>query len=57
MRAITGAINAFAGGTLKGDIPFGDRADEIGQFARALKMFRDGAVERMRLEKRWSKAA
>ena len=51
LRAITGAINAFAGGTFKGDIPFGDRADEIGQFARALEMFRDGAVERMRLEK------
>ena len=51
LRAITGAITAFSGGTLKGDIPFGDRADEIGQFARALKMFRDGAVERMRLEK------
>jgi signal transduction histidine kinase len=51
LRAITGAIGAFSGGTLKGDIPFDDRADEIGQFARALKMFRDGAVERMRLEK------
>ena len=51
LRAITRAITAIAGGTLKGDIPFGDRADEIGQFARALKMFRDGAVERMQLEK------
>jgi signal transduction histidine kinase len=51
LRTITRAITAFSGGTLKGDIPFGDRADEIGQFARALKMFRDGALERMRLEK------
>jgi signal transduction histidine kinase len=51
LRVITGAITAFSGGTFKGGIPFGDRADEIGQFARALKMFRDGALERMQLEK------
>jgi signal transduction histidine kinase len=51
LRAITRAVNAFSDGTLQGDIPFGERADEIGQFARALKMFRDGAAERMRLEK------
>jgi signal transduction histidine kinase len=51
LRAITSAIGAFSGGRLHGDIPFGERPDEIGQFARALKMFRDGAVERMRLEK------
>jgi signal transduction histidine kinase len=50
LRTITHTINAFSDGTLKGDIPFGGRADEIGQFARALKMFRDGALERMRLE-------
>ena len=50
LRTITRAINAFSDGTLEGDIPFGRRADEIGQFARALKMFRDGALERMRLE-------
>ena len=51
LRIITGAITAFSGGTFKGGIPYGDRADEIGQFARALKMFRDGALERMQLEK------
>ena len=51
LRAITGAIRAFSGGTFRGEIPFGKRADEIGQFARALKMFRDGALERMQLEK------
>ncbi len=51
LRAITGAIRAFSGGTFRGEIPFGDRADEIGQFARALKMFRDGALERMQLER------
>ncbi|HUE65451.1 MAG TPA: ATP-binding protein [Rhizomicrobium sp.] len=51
LRAITGAIRAISGGTFKGEIPFGDRADEIGQFARALRMFRDGALERMQLER------
>ena len=50
LRTITHAINAFSDGTLKGDIPFDGRTDEIGQFARALKMFRDEALERMRLE-------
>ena len=51
LRAITRAISAVSGGRLAGDIPFGERKDEIGQFARALNMFRDGALERMRLEK------
>ena len=51
LGAITRAISAVSGGRLVGDIPFGERKDEIGQFARALNMFRDGALERMRLEK------
>jgi signal transduction histidine kinase len=51
LRAITRTVRAFSGGRLQGDIPFGDRTDEIGQFASALRMFRDGALERMRLEK------
>ena len=51
LRAITGAIGVFSGGRFHGEIPFGERADEIGQFARALRMFRDGALERMQLEK------
>lgn len=51
LRAITKAITAYSdGGVLRGDIPYGERADEIGQFARALRMFRDGAMERLRLE-------
>jgi signal transduction histidine kinase len=51
LRAITDAMPTIAGGDLKGVIPFGDRDDEIGQFARALEMFRSGALERMQLEK------
>jgi signal transduction histidine kinase len=51
LRAITRSMEAIAGGNLKGAIPFGDRNDEIGQFAGALKMFRDATMERTRLEK------
>jgi signal transduction histidine kinase len=51
LRTITSTMAAIAAGKMKAEIPFGDRNDEIGQFACALKMFRDGATERMRLEK------
>jgi signal transduction histidine kinase len=51
LRAITRTMQAIAGGNLKSEIPFGDRQDEIGQFAGALKMFRDATTERIRLEK------
>jgi two-component system cell cycle sensor histidine kinase PleC len=32
------------------DVPFGDRADEIGELARALSVFRRNAVEKSRVE-------
>jgi two-component system cell cycle sensor histidine kinase PleC len=51
LRAITRAMAAIAAGKAQDEIPFGERQDEIGQFARALKMFRDGTAERQRLEK------
>jgi HAMP domain-containing protein len=51
LRAITRTMEAIAGGNLKSDIPFGGHQDEIGQFAGALKMFRDATTERIRLEK------
>jgi signal transduction histidine kinase len=51
LRAITDALPTIANGELKGVIPFIERDDEIGQFARALEMFRNGALERMRLQK------
>ena len=51
LRAITRTMEHIAGGNLKSDIPFGDRSDEIGQFAAALKLFRDGSMERIKLEK------
>lgn len=51
LRTITGTLASIAAGRMRGEIPFGDRQDEIGQFARALKIFRDSTLERIRLEK------
>ncbi|HWM61687.1 MAG TPA: histidine kinase dimerization/phospho-acceptor domain-containing protein, partial [Rhizomicrobium sp.] len=51
LRAITRTMESIGGGNLRSEIPFGDRRDEIGQFAGALKMFRDATMERIRLEK------
>ena len=51
LRAITKSMQAIAAGKFKSEIPFGDRQNEIGQFAAALKMFRDSSVQRAKLEK------
>jgi signal transduction histidine kinase len=51
LRAITATMASIADGRIQGEIPFGDRHDEIGQFSTALKMFRDSTLERLRLEK------
>ena len=50
LRAITDAMQAVADSELDHAIPFQDRRDEIGQFARALRLFRDGVIEKRRLE-------
>jgi signal transduction histidine kinase len=50
LRIITGVMASIAAGKTQGEIPFGDRHDEIGQFAVALKMFRESTAERMKLE-------
>ena len=50
LRRITRAVTTLADGDLRHPIPFGERQDEIGQFAHALRLFRDGAMERQRLE-------
>ncbi|HJT42759.1 MAG TPA: response regulator [Rhizomicrobium sp.] len=49
LRAITNTMGVVAEGNTQSKIPFQNRPDEIGQFARALRMFRDGALERQRL--------
>ncbi len=50
LRAITDAMQAVASSHLDRPIPFQDRRDEIGQFARALRHFRDNVIEKRRLE-------
>ncbi len=50
LRAITGAMQAVAGSNLDHGIPFQNRRDEIGQFARALRLFRDNVIEKRKLE-------
>ena len=50
LRQITQTMQTVVGGNLKCKIPLQDRQDEIGQFARTLSLFRDGALERQRLE-------
>jgi signal transduction histidine kinase len=50
LKRITQAMKTITRGNLKYNIPFIDRKDEIGQFAHALHMFRDGAEEKQRLE-------
>ena len=54
LRAITGAMQAVAGFDLDHAIPFQERRDEIGQFARSLRLFRDSIIEKNRLEKELS---
>ncbi|HKU65214.1 MAG TPA: response regulator [Rhizomicrobium sp.] len=49
LTLITRRMESVVGGHLELDIPYEDRRDEIGRFAQALRLFRDGALERQRL--------
>jgi len=49
LRRITAMMHNVGDRDLKGEIPFENRADEIGQFACALRVFRDSALEQQRL--------
>ena len=50
LKGITRTLTSIVAGDLAAPIPYEQRADEIGQFARALQMFRDSALERERLK-------
>jgi len=50
MVTITAAMGMVARGDLSGAIPYEQRADEIGQLARALAVFRDNALEKAKIE-------
>ena len=50
LRAITGAMQAVAASNLDHAIPYQSRRDEIGHFARTLRQFRDGIIDKRKLE-------
>ncbi|HEY4275873.1 MAG TPA: HAMP domain-containing sensor histidine kinase [Rhizomicrobium sp.] len=50
LRAISGAMQAVADNNLDYPIPYQVRRDEIGQFARSLRLFRDNVIDKRRLE-------
>jgi cell cycle sensor histidine kinase DivJ len=50
LRSIVKTMAAVGGGDLGHPIPFTTRPDEIGEFARALCLFRDGTLEKRTLE-------
>jgi methyl-accepting chemotaxis protein len=48
--AMTAAMGRLAGGDLAVDIPAVGRADEIGEMAKAVQVFKENAIERERLQ-------
>jgi HAMP domain-containing protein len=50
LRSIVETMAAVGGGDLDRPIPFTGRPDEIGEFARALCLFRDGTLQKKYLE-------
>ena len=50
LGAMTAAMRRLAGGDVTIEIPAKERGDEIGAMAQAVQVFKDNAVERMRLE-------
>jgi methyl-accepting chemotaxis protein len=53
---LTGTMERLAGGKLDVDIRFVDRVDEIGGMARAVEIFKEQAIAKIRLEEEESKS-
>jgi len=51
IQRITDAMRKLAGGDIESTVPFAERRDEIGAMAAAVQVFRDNAIERLRLER------
>ncbi|PTM89113.1 methyl-accepting chemotaxis protein [Mycoplana dimorpha] len=51
IQRITDAMRKLAHGDIQSPVPFAERRDEIGDMAAAVQVFRDNAIERIRLEK------
>ncbi|WP_439615048.1 methyl-accepting chemotaxis protein [Shinella sp.] len=50
LRALIGAVGGIAEGRLDTDIPSRDKANEFGQIARALEVFRENAQRKIEME-------
>ncbi|TNM66043.1 methyl-accepting chemotaxis protein [Aliirhizobium smilacinae] len=50
LGVLTGSVRAIADGDNKSEIPYNQRSDEFGNIARALQVFRDNALEKLRIE-------
>ena len=50
IQRITDAMRKLADGDVENAVPFTERRDEIGAMAAAVQVFRDNAIERIRLE-------
>src|SRR6201986_2265127 len=50
MSSITQTMRLVAGGSMTCEVPYKDRADEIGELSRALAVFRRNALEKQRVE-------
>nr|WP_281048290.1 HAMP domain-containing methyl-accepting chemotaxis protein [Shinella granuli] len=51
IQRITDAMRRLAGGDVESEVPFTGRRDEIGAMAGAVQVFRENAIERLRLER------
>ncbi|NHT77699.1 HAMP domain-containing protein [Rhizobiaceae bacterium CRRU44] len=56
IRTITSAMTKLAGGDTATLVPYGGRADEIGEMAGAVEVFRQAAIANKRLEEEAEKA-
>jgi methyl-accepting chemotaxis protein len=50
VNALTSAMEALAAGNLETEVAGGNRGDELGQMAKAVLVFRDAGLEKVRLE-------
>ncbi|MEQ8665726.1 MAG: methyl-accepting chemotaxis protein [Rhodospirillales bacterium] len=57
LNRITAVMAKLADGDTTIEVPARDQTDEIGQIAQAVQVFKDGAIERIRLEKEQANAA
>jgi len=47
---IVSAMNTLAEGDNSVEVPFNDRGDEVGEMAKSVQVFKDNAIERVRME-------